>query len=209
MSSKKEEGTDLATQIPAVDIALSPRQWLSERQTVTVTALLDAARESLREVGFDRLTLRDVARRAGVTHTTAYTYFTSKEHVVAELHLQLIRALPTPEYDPFASAGTRLGDALRGASELYSADPMLSAAVLASMVTSGPDIERIRDAVGADIARRIGIALGPDVDPRIRDGIILCYSGATLQAGLGYSTFADVVTQMTEIADLWTSSKGQ
>lgn len=198
----------MATTAPAVDnVELSPRQWLTERQTVTVNALLDAALESLREVGFDRLTLRDVARRAGVTHTTAYTYFTSKEHVVAELHLRLIGQLPTPEFDPAASAGTRLGNALRGASELYSADPMLSGAVLSSLVASGPDIGRIRNAVGAEIARRIDVALGPDADPRIRDGIVLCYSGAMLQAGLGYSTFADVVTQMTEIADLWTSPK--
>lgn len=38
-------------------------------------ALLDAARVELRAVGFQELSLRGVARRAGVTHTAAYHHF--------------------------------------------------------------------------------------------------------------------------------------
>ena len=85
---------------------VSPRQWLSERQSATVASLLDAGLEEVREVGFDKLTIRSVAQRAGVTHTTAYSYFTSKAHLIAELHWRQTQAMPMPE----VAADTSRGD---------------------------------------------------------------------------------------------------
>ena len=41
----------------------------------------------------------------------AYTYFTSKEHLVAELHWRILRELPGPGYDGSASLTTRLSEA--------------------------------------------------------------------------------------------------
>ncbi len=183
--------------------APAPRQWLSPRQAATVASLLDAGLEAIHEGGHGSLSLRDVATRAGVTHTTAYTYFTSKEHLVAEISWRALRDLPVPPPDPAAPLATRLTDALRGASEVFSQDPAFAEAALAAMVGADPDIRRLRDAIGAEVARRIEVALGPDADPRLRDGALLLFSGAMLQAGLGYFTFDEVVTTIGTIAELW------
>jgi cytochrome P450 len=51
----------------------STRRRLTDRQADTVRRLTDAAVEEARETGFDGLTVRGVARRAGVAPATAYT----------------------------------------------------------------------------------------------------------------------------------------
>ena len=47
------------------------RRRLSERQSVVVQGLLDAAVDELRATGYEGLTVRNVARRAGVAPATA------------------------------------------------------------------------------------------------------------------------------------------
>ena len=61
------------------------RRRLTERQAHTVERLTVAAVDEVRVVGYDGLTVRNVARRAGVAPATAYTYFASKDHLVAEV----------------------------------------------------------------------------------------------------------------------------
>src|SRR5690606_25562569 len=72
----------------------STRRRLSPRQAATVQKLVVAAVEELREVGYDALTVRNVARRAGVAPATAYNYFTSREHLVTEVFWRRLDALP-------------------------------------------------------------------------------------------------------------------
>lgn len=188
---------------PSPDGSRSTRQVLSKRQAATVDALLDAGLEALHEVGWDGLSLRDVARRAGVTHTTAYNYFTSKEHLVAEIDWRLLRALPDPDPRPGDPLAQRLTDALRAPSELFSADNDLADAVLASMVARDPDIKRLRDAIGDELLRRLALAVGPDHDPALLSAALMLYSGAMVQAGMGYFPFDEVVGQIAELLARW------
>ena len=46
---------------------------------------MDAAADEARERGYEGMTVRSVARRAGVAPATAYTYFASKDHLLAEV----------------------------------------------------------------------------------------------------------------------------
>src|SRR5690606_37273408 len=69
------------------EMATAPRKHLSDRQARTVAKLVDAAAEEVVAIGFANLTVRNVAKRAGVAPATAYTYFASKEHLVSEVYL--------------------------------------------------------------------------------------------------------------------------
>jgi AcrR family transcriptional regulator len=47
--------------------------------------VLDAARQLFEEVGYEAATIRDIARRAGVSVGSVFTGFTSKSHVLVEV----------------------------------------------------------------------------------------------------------------------------
>lgn len=60
----------------------TPAQERSQQRVATVLA---AARDALVEVGYGRMTMLDIAARAGVTHTSIYHYFKSVEEILAVL----------------------------------------------------------------------------------------------------------------------------
>lgn len=49
------------------------------------TACLRAARETIAERGLEQLSLREVARRLGVSHQAPYRHFPSRDHLLAEV----------------------------------------------------------------------------------------------------------------------------
>ena len=71
------------------------RRDLGGRQSERVDALVDAALAELRARGYEGLTVRNAARRAGVGAATAYTWFGSKDHLVAEVFWRRLDALPS------------------------------------------------------------------------------------------------------------------
>jgi AcrR family transcriptional regulator len=180
----------------------NPRRRLSARQRATVDALLDATLEVLDEVGFEPLSIRTVAGRAGVTHTTAYTYFSSKEHLVAESFRRLLVAIPRPAdvEDPTAPVADRVVDALEPAARVLTGRPALAQAALAAMSSADPDVAAVRDEVGAELVARFRSALPPSTDPAVIDTLMLTFSGAMLQAGMGYFDFDGVVARMSAAA---------
>ena len=73
--------------IGARPILEATRRRLTERQAEVVAELVRAAEVEVDEVGYDGVTVRGVARRAGVAPATAYNYFSSKDHLLAEVLL--------------------------------------------------------------------------------------------------------------------------
>jgi len=57
----------------------------NRRQEETFRKVLAAGIETLREKSYADLTVRAVAARAKVAPATAYTYFSSKNHLIAEV----------------------------------------------------------------------------------------------------------------------------
>ena len=66
----------------------------NRRQEETFRKVLAAGIETLREKSYADLTVRAVAARAKVAPATAYTYFSSKNHLIAEVYLDLVRQVP-------------------------------------------------------------------------------------------------------------------
>ncbi len=180
----------------------SPRQWLSERQSATVASLLEAGLEEVREVGFDKLTIRSVAQRAGVTHTTAYSYFTSKAHLIAELHWRQTQAMSTPEVSVDESFVGRVRAAFEEPAGALAADPVLSRAVFMAIIADEPEVRRLRSAVGAELVGRLRIALGPFDDPELVSTLFLAYSGAMMLVGTGTRDFLEVIPRIETVARL-------
>ena len=166
-------------------------------------ALLDAGLQALHEVGWEGFSLRDVAGRAGVTHTTAYNYFTSKEHLVAEINWRLLEALPDPTCGPatpWRSASPRRcapERAVLGGQRPRRRDPsprwsrgsrhQAPARRHRQRVATPP---RARGGAGSRPAARVGGAHAKN-------------SGAMVQAGMGYFSFDEVVTQVASLLARW------
>lgn len=178
-----------------------PRRRLSERQAEIVQRLVDATVEEVRQHGYEGLSVRNVARRAGVAAATAYTYFSSKDHLVAEALWRRMHNLPAPA----SMGGTPVGrvtSELRTMGEFMADDPALAAACTAALLGSGPDVKHLRERIGAEINNRLAAALGDDADPAVLRTLELAYTGAMLLAGMGHVPFDEVPGRLGEAARL-------
>ena len=178
-----------------------PRRDLSGRQADRVDALVDATLAELRAHGYDGLTVRNAARRAGVAAATAYTYFGSKDHLVAEVfwrRLQTLDGAGSRARSPLS----RVQAVLRSVAELVAEEPELAAASTTAVLAQEPDVRRLRSRIGAAFNDHLAAALGPDVDPAVLRALNLALAGALLQAGMGYFSYADLADRMDEVAAL-------
>jgi AcrR family transcriptional regulator len=178
------------------------RRALSVRQAQTVLGLTVAAIEELRAVGYDGLTVRGVAKRAGVAVATAYTYFTSKDHLVTEVFWRRLEALPETPLDRRRSATARVSATLSDLGLLVVDEPELAAACSSAMLASDPDVRLLRDRIGVEMRRRLRLALGDEGDPAVLRAIELTVTGALVQAGMGHLTYRDLPDRLTEAAAL-------
>lgn len=170
------------------------RRLLTPKQADTVQRLTEAGVEEVRENGYEGLSIRDVARRAGVAAATAYTYFSSKDHLLTEIFWRRLNALPP--VDTAGSAPDRLVAVLRELALLVTEEPGLAAGCTAAMFGSEPDVHQLRLYIGMKIRQRIEAAAGGGT-PAARL-VELAYYGAMVEAGLGYTTYEHMADQLAE-----------
>ena len=142
----------------------STRRRLTAKQADTVDRLGRAAVELLSREGFAGLTVRRVAAEAGVGAATAYTYFSSKEHLVAEVFWRRLAGSPPAAHDS-DDRPTRVIDVLRHIALLVADEPEFAGAVTNALLGRDPDVEVLRLRIGRDIHDRLAAALGLDTDP--------------------------------------------
>ena len=175
------------------------RRSLTPRQADTVRRLTEAAVEEVRQVGYENFSVRDVARRAEVGAATAYTYFASKDHMLAEVFWRRLQALPPVDIEQ-PSAKARIISVLTDLSLLVSGEPELAAGCTAAMFGTDPDVRQLRIKIGVEIRQRLDAAAGP-VNPYT--GVLeLSYFGAMVQAGLGYTTYGRMADRLAEAVEL-------
>lgn len=186
---------------PNADLITATRRHLNARQAETVQKIIEAAREELREVGFDALTIRSVAGRAAVAPATAYTYFSSKNHLIVEIFWRRINTperseteLPTP-FERVSAVFADLADML-------AAEPELGAATTVALLGSDPDVKQLRYLIGQEINRRIAAALGPKASSQLLDALGIAWSGAMLQAGMGHSDYKQMGKRLISVTRL-------
>ena len=180
----------------------STRRTLSARQAATVQRLTVAAVEQLREHGYEGLRVRNVARAAGVAPATAYTYFTSREHLVTEVFWRRLQAMPETRVDRRRTAAARASATMSDFALLVADEPELAAACTVAMLAADPDVKLLRDRIGAEWHRRLVAALGDDADPEVLATLEFVISGALLQAGMGHMTYRDLPGHLTRAVEL-------
>jgi AcrR family transcriptional regulator len=178
--------------------ALTTRRQLSGRPADTVAALVDAAVAEVADTGYDGLTIRNVARRAGVSPATAYTYFASKEHLLTEVFWRRISALDEPLAVGKKSPAERVADAVRDIATVVADEPELAAGVTTALLAHDGDVKSLRDQIGTVMAARIAHALGPSPDPRVLRALTFTFIGALLSAGMGNVGYEELPEIMAE-----------
>lgn len=190
-----------ATDAPESALHTEPtRRRLTPRQAEVVTRLCAAALDEMRKWGYEGLTVRNVARRAGVAPATAYTYFGSKDHLVAEVFWRRLAALPAVRVDRRRSAASRVSAALYDIGRLISDEPQLAAACTTALLAQDADVQPLRERIGALWHQRLEIALADDATPQRLQALELSFSGALLQAGMGHLAYERVADLMGDVA---------
>ncbi|MGN2636903.1 TetR/AcrR family transcriptional regulator [Nocardia takedensis] len=180
----------------------STRRRLNPKQAETVDRLTRAAVDILRREGFDGLTMRMVATAAGVGTATAYTYFSSKDHLIAEVMWRRLASATPPEHDPDLDTAGRAVAALRAITFLLGDEPEMAKAVTSALLGSDPDVAHLRVRIGLEIRRWIEDALGATASPDLAEALELLYSGALLRAGMGYASFLETADRIEKTAQL-------
>ncbi|MFI9402805.1 TetR/AcrR family transcriptional regulator [Nocardia sp. NPDC052316] len=175
------------------------RRRLSGKQADTVDKLTRSAVEVLAREGFAGMTIRLVAAAAGVGTATAYTYFSSKEHLVAEIFWRRLVSAPSPaSEDPDPTV--RVVAELRDIAMLVADEQELSGAVTSALLGRDPDVVHLRGRIGTEIRKRIMRALGPDADPDVVESLELLYAGALVRAGMGYASYSEIADRIEKSA---------
>jgi AcrR family transcriptional regulator len=152
-----------------------------------------AARELATEGGYDAVTIREVADRAGVARATVYRYFSSKDHLLAEAIVQwgheIIADLKRDRREALTPA-ERIGAVFAGAVERGMREPRLVETALAVALSRDPNASR--PGVWSLIDGYVDVAIG---DAAFEDR-------ETLVQVLGYvlfSTLVNLVSGRTEL----------
>ncbi|UXA09265.1 TetR/AcrR family transcriptional regulator [Mycobacterium sp. SMC-2] len=176
------------------DVAGTPvprrRNTRSER---SVRRLLDAAVEALAESPYADLTVRGVAARAEVSPTTAYTHFASKDVLIGEVYLRLLRDAAT-FVDVNDDAETRVKAQLRELVLLVADTPYLAHACTTAIMADDVAMDDIRARIAVEVSRRITASLGPGAPPDVVATLHMVFSGALMHARStpgGYRAIAD------------------
>jgi AcrR family transcriptional regulator len=173
----------------------------NRRQEETIRKVLDAAVELLRETPYSSLTMRMVAARAGVAPATAYTYFRSKNALIAEVYLRLVRDVPLFT-DVNQTTQQRVTAQLRELSLLVADEPELAAAATTALMGNEPEVTEIRDKIGMEVHRRIASALGPGAWPEVLATLELIFYGALVHAGTRSATYYEMADRLDSVIAL-------
>jgi AcrR family transcriptional regulator len=199
--------TDDAAARPGRDGALGEaghqprRRHLSDRQAEAVERLVVAAAAEVEDRAYGEISVRSIAKRAGVATATAYTYFSSKDHLLAEVLWRRMRLSPQL-VDLNQPLPERVAETVRSMGFGTVDSPAAVSACTTALLGDGPDVKEVRARIGDEIGHRLRAALGPEADAAMLPILQITYVGAILSAGMGHLRFAAVPDLIAEAARL-------
>ena len=182
----------------------------NRRQEETFRKVLAAGMETLREKSYADLTVRAVAARAKVAPATAYTYFSSKNHLIAEVYLDLVRQVPyfTDVNDPMP---VRVDRALRHLALVVADEPEVGAACTTALLSGGADpcgARRTRpDRRGDPPPHHFGHRARRRTHGTV-SALEMAFFGALVQAGSGEFTYREIADRLADVVGLILAGTG-
>jgi AcrR family transcriptional regulator len=177
------------------------RRHLSDRQTEAAGRLVEAAAAEVEERTYGEISIRTIAKRAGMATATAYTYFSSKDHLLAEVLWRRMRLSPQL-VDLNQSLPERMANTVRSMGFGTVDSPSSVAACTTALLGDGPDVKDVRARIAGEIAHRLAAALRPDENAAMLPILQITYTGAILSAGMGHIRFTAVPDLIAEAARL-------
>ncbi|MDV6014093.1 TetR/AcrR family transcriptional regulator [Haloechinothrix sp. LS1_15] len=181
------------------------RRIVDGRRASTVQRLLDAALEEIRAVEYGDLSVRSVAKRADVSPATAYTYFSSKDHLISSVVWRRVQEVAASFAD--GADGAELPTIVRSITDVFAQEPELSRACTSALLADDPEVARLRDEIGAACAQSLSSALPPMPSTAV-DSITMAFVGGLLLAGMGYMPFEAIADRLNETAEQLRSADG-
>jgi AcrR family transcriptional regulator len=163
-----------------------------------VGRVLDVTVEMLREAAFADLTTRRIAERACVPHSELCVYFRSKDAIVAEVYLGLLRDAPLT-VDVDQSARERVTALFNQLVMLLADEPDFAAACSSALISSEPSVQAIRRRIHAELHRRVRTVLRSDAWPEVAETLEFSLVGAMVQASSGSATFTDTADELARV----------
>jgi len=171
------------------------------RQEGTYHRVPDAAVELLRETKYSELTVRAIAARAEVSPATAYNYFKSKNGLIAEVYLRLVRTVPL-FVDVNQTTHERVTQEIHALAMLGAYEPEVAAATTAALMGDEEELIPLREQIGTEVRRRLSAALGPGVPINVLAAVEYVFYGALVRAGTGTLSYDTVGSHLDGVIEL-------
>ena len=160
--------------------------------------VLDATVDLLREVPCSNITMRSIAKRAGVSHGEICAYFRSKDAIVAEIYLERLRAAPLI-VDVEQSARARIAAQFSQLVMLLADEPGVAAACSSALICDEPSVRAIRQRIHAELQRRVRATLRSGTWPEVAETLEFGLLGALVQASCGSGTFSENADDLASV----------
>lgn len=162
---------------PAAGTAIALHRRLTAGQQATRNDIIDAAVAIAAEEGYDALTTRTVAARAGVAIGTVYRYFTSKDHILVEVMFDWSRRFEQSVAENLpvgASPADRIAEVFDRFAARAGRRPLLAAAMVRAAASSDLTVIALRRDQRSVTSRLVELAIG-DVDIPDRDDVLAVF----------------------------------
>jgi AcrR family transcriptional regulator len=163
--------------------------------------VLDAMVDLLREMPYSGITMRSIARRAGVSHGEICAYFLSKDSIVAEIYLERLRAAPLV-VDVEQSTRARIAAQFSQLVMLLADEPGVAAACSSALIRDEPSVRAIRQRIHAELQRRVRTALRSGAWPEVVETLEFGLLGALVHASCGADTFRQTAEDLASVVEV-------
>ena len=164
----------------------------------TARRVLDATVELVQEVPYANITMRSIAKRAGVSHGEARAHFRSKDAIVAELYLDRLRAAPLV-VDVDECARARIAAQFSQLVMLLAEEPGLAAACSSALICDEPSVRASTQRIREELQRRVRTALRSGAWPEVAETLEFGLIGALVHASCGADTFRQTAQDLASV----------